>query len=332
MNSHSEDHPTRTNRRGQLLLVGAVVLAIVIVVLSLVVNTVLFTQNTNAEGVSAQVENVEEFEFETGKTTRSILLRVNHAAHERNVTALQEHVSQSIRNYSDALERSTATSGTAYANASDWLTIRNGTRLIQPDDRDFNSTNSTDPDPENWEPISAGNETDIGWYLLNVDLRNVSAQQAQINITGDSEYLEYSMNRSENGNGNNLSVAVSNASTAWGTVNCTTTGGRVLVDLVDGDASLGQCSFPGIEDTLEPPYDVEIENGDRIYGTYSIVTGTEWDAHPWTTSTFPECDGNSSADTCSTPAVWNGSINLTYTSSTVQYAQQRNVTVYGGDT
>jgi len=328
--SNPDDRRGLPARRGQLLLVGAVVLAIVIVVLSLVVNTVLFTQNADAEGVSAEIESVDEFAFEAGKTSRSILLRVNHAEYERNVDALQAQVSLSIRNYSDALERSYATSGTVYVNASEWQTIRNGTRLIQPSDRSFTSTDPADPDPENWEIIASGEETDIGWYLLNVDLRNVSAQRAEINISGDTEYLEYAMNRSDGGNGNNLSIAVDGSTVSPETTNCTATGGRVLVDLFDGEGSFGRCSFAGIDDTLEPPYEVEIDNGNRLNGTYSIVTETTWAGGSG--SDFPDCENNPSATTCSTPVVWNGSVNLTYESSTVQYAQERNITVYGGDT
>lgn len=330
IDSIPEDRRMLPDRRGQLLLVGAVVLAIVIVVLSLVVNTVLFTQNADAEGVSAEIENVEEFGFEVGTSTRSILLRVNHAAHERNVTTLQANVSQSIQNYSDALERSYATSGTVYATASTWLTTRNGTRLIQPYDRNFTDRTGNG----NWIVVSSTNETDIGWYLLNVDLRNVSAQQANVTITGSSDSLEYSMNRSEGGDGNNLTVAVSNSTTDLGTVNCTATGGRVLVDLFDGEGSFGRCTFDGIDDTLQAPYNVSIENGDRLNGTYSIVTETAWagGSHPWNGSNFPDCEGDPTATTCSTPVVWNGSITLTYESRTVQYAQERNITVYGGDT
>ncbi|WEL17877.1 Putative pilin/flagellin [Halorhabdus sp. SVX81] len=318
------------NRRGQLLLVGAVVLAVVIVVLSLVVNTVLFTQNTDGQRVSAEVNNVDGFAFEAGKTSRSIMLRVNHAEYNRGVDALTENVTQSIGNYSAALGRSFATSGTVYANVSYRKTLRNGTRLLQTTNRNF--TDPTNSNNHDWDVIQSGQETDIGWYLLNVDLRNVSADQANITVTGDTtEFLEYSMNRSEAGNGNNLSVAVSDSTGTLGTANCTATGGRVLVDLVDGEGAFDQCSFTGIEDHLESPYTVSIENGNRINGTYSIVTETVWSTPPQWSFTFPDCQ-TTSTPACSTPAVWNGSVNLTYRSSAIQYAQQRNITVYGGNT
>jgi len=73
---------------------------------------------------------------------------------------------------------------------------------------------------------------------------------------------------------------------------------------------------------------VTISEGDQLSGRYSIVTETVWDPSP--PNTYAPCP---TADpVCKTPVVWNGSVDLTYHSSTIQYAQQRNVTVYGGTT
>ncbi|WP_136687009.1 DUF7261 family protein [Halorhabdus amylolytica] len=313
-----------SDRRGQLLLVGALVIALVIVVLAMVVNTVLFTENAGAERVSAEVEGVDEFAFQAGKTSRSILLRVNHGTHDRSVDQLQENVTRSIAGYDDALARSHVMSGTTYVNVSYNRTFHNGTRIVQSEDGNFTSPHAT-PGVD-WSVISSGDETDVGWFLLNVNLRNTTAGHAWINVTGRSEELDFRMNRSDGGDGTNLSLAVYNSSTDLDSVNCTSSGGRVLLDIYAGTGSSEGCSFTGIDEYLGPRYDVSVADGDNVAGKYSIVTNSTWNA---SFASFDRCRATSADPVCRSPVVWNGSVDLTYQSPTVQYTQQRNVTVYG---
>ncbi|WP_135665901.1 DUF7261 family protein [Halorhabdus rudnickae] len=316
-----------SDRRGQLLLIGALVIALVVVVLAMVVNTVLFTENAGTERVSAEVNGVDAFSFEAGKATRSVLLRVNHEAHDRSVDQLNENVTESIAGYNEVLGRSHAMSGTAYVNVSYNTTFHNGTRLVQPSDGNFTSPHTAPG--TNWPVISPSNETDVGWFLLNVNLRNTTADHAWINTSGSSEGLNFRMNRSDGGDGNNLSLAVYNSSTNLDSVNCTSTGGRILLDLYEGTGSSENCSFTGIGEYLDPKYDISLEGGDNVAGKYSIVTDSTWNA---SFTSFDRCRATSTVPLCRSPVVWNGSVDLTYQSATAQYAQQRNVTVYGEET
>lgn len=319
------DRSLGSDHRGQLLLVGAVAISLVIVMLALVVNTVLFTQNAGGERVSAEVDGVEEFTFEAAKTSRSVLLRVNHQARNRTASELLTDTTLAVGNYSDALARSYATARTVSVDVSYVETTRNGTRIIQPTDRNYTEPSSK---ASTWDVIPLSDETNIGWYLLNVDLVNTSANHGKISVTGDnSNTIDYYLNRSDGGNGNNLTI-IANSPGGYETEKCQATGGRVLVDLLDGEGSFGRCSFAGIDEQLEPPYRVRIDGGNRIRGKYAIVTKAEWPHSIGPAGN--EFDACPSGEVCKTPAVWNGTVDLSYHSRTLQYEQQRNISVYEG--
>jgi hypothetical protein len=338
---------TIEGERGQLLLVGAVVLATVILGLAIVTNSVLFTENTGSGEIGVESAVIDEFDYEVQRSTQSILLQLNHE--ERNVTwsDLNSTVRTNVHNYSNLLSRSYATAGTVYVDARYTRTIHNGTRIVQRVDRAFtyNESHATTvlSDQPDWTVVQSSDRADVGWAALNVDLRNTSGEQAEIVFDNGTESLTYQFNRSKDGQGSNLSVSVDSS---WAgelsNTDCQSVGGRVLVDLREGNGFFDDCTFTRI-DRLTAPYDIEISDGDRLVGQYELVVNQTWQdsgspieaslpALGLGTAAYPDCAESGVQPPCLSPVVWEGQISLTYQSTTASYASTRNISVYGGDT
>mgnify|MGYP006277067669 FL=1 len=328
-----------SDRRGQLLLVGAVALAIIILGLSIVVNTVLFTENVGTGEARVEAPAIEEFSFEAQKSARSLMLRVNGADRTDAIADVNASIGAQLANYSDAVARSYAASGTVFVDVSYNETLRNGTRIVQGSDRKFTYPASHDSDlssnRSDWSPVA--DPTEVGWMVFNVDLRNTSGQQTTVELTNDTgATLTYRFNRSNGGNGADLRVEATNSATG-GTesASCESTGGRVLLDMRRGEAFLSECTFPGIG-WIEPPYSVNITKGHRLAGQYDIIVNESW--HTAESSTIDAEDGGTDRpyphcpdgveEPCLSPVVWQGQVDLTYRSADVNFATVRNITVY----
>jgi hypothetical protein len=330
-----------TDDRAQLLLVGAVVLALIILGLTTVTNTVLFTENTGPGEATAETNTVEQFDYEGTISAKSIILRVNHA--ERNVTTsdVNATVNGEMSAYSAALARSYASGGSAFVSVNYTGIERNATRIVQAVDRNFtynaSHSGSVTDDAADWTPLPDGERTGIGWFALNVNLANTSGAPATItiqNATGDR--LEYTLNRSGGGSGSNLTIQVEQPSSGLSEeTSCGSTGGRVSVLLHRGVGALGDCEFPSVS-TIEPPYSVSISDGDRIAGQYEIVANRTWHSNDarldasvsGSDEPYPNCADAGIQPPCLSPVVWTGNVTLQYVSPSVEFSANKTIAVY----
>ncbi|QSG09221.1 DUF7261 family protein [Halapricum desulfuricans] len=308
--------------RGQLLLVGAVALAVIILGLSVVVNTVLFTENVGTGEDRVESSEISEFTFESQKDVRSLLLRINHANETRNTPELDESVHSHVANYSDGMARMYASSGSTFVDVSYNQTLTTATRIVQSSDRNF-TYSSSGATVSNWS--FTNDRVDIGWFVVNVDLRNTSGEHTTIKVNGESEAISYQLNRSDGGNGADLRVQTTDSAGGADTTTCESTGGRVLLDLRSGKAFASECTFRGVE-TLSPPYSVNVSNGDNIEGQYDLAVDTEWSNG--STDDYSACSPGDPGP-CLSPIVWKGQVDLTYRSDQTDFTTTRNVSVYG---
>lgn len=331
--------------RGQLLLVGAVTLAIVIVGLAVVTNTVLFTENVGPGEARSESAAVEEFDYEVEKTARSLFLRVNHGERERDwdgPDGLEPTLVENIDRFSDQLSRSYAAAGTVFVDVRYRDTVYNGTRIVQGVDRNFTYNASHDgsvgSNVEDWSVLPADDRADVGWFVLNVNLLNTSGDQTEIEVENTvGERLTYRLNRSGDGEGRNLSLAVVDETGAeLDDAACRATGGRVLLDIFEGEAFGGDCSFPSMQ-RLEPPYSVVVRDGGNLNGRFAVVANITWyddesrtlDADDGAGSlAYPHCSAAGQQPPCLSPVVWRSTVELVYQSTAIDYDTSRNVTVY----
>lgn len=320
--------------RGQLILVGALLLATVIFGLSFLLNSLLFTGVAGSEGSSASVAQIETANQEVQHGLRAMAVRVNHAS--RNVTAdevataLESNVTAFSRLYGEAKAAAGSAMVTVtYDNATSTL----GYRIVQSTDEDFTDLGGT----TDWNPVLGPGtvpdnpEAGIGWFTANVDIGNTSSgvpfQVEAENGSGDELTLRLRRD------GRNLSIESvydpAGAPSTSRTVRCGAIRGRALVDLYSGTAYTGTCEFTGVG-TLAGPTSLRFEDGERIEGRYEIVMNRSNPRIDPTSSTYRPCDGLSPAlaTPCVAPVVWSANVTTVVRNDHVAYESAYNLSVY----
>jgi len=315
--------------RAQLILVGALLLATVILGLSMLLNSVLFTGATGATGASVAIEETDFVDYDVELGMRELVVRLNHATRNQSAAELGDAISVQTRNFSHALGESRSRSSSVavsvdYSNASSTF----GGRIVQDHNADM-----SDPGGgvSSWQPVDAGTNARIGWFSLSVDLANTSdTAPFEVTAQNDTHDLHLLMERNDT---NSLQVETrledaTGAVVASDDIPCGADRGRVLLDLYAGTAFTGRCSFTGIA-TLDRPTSLRFGNVDELRGKYAIVTN---ETSPSITSTgsYPTCDGvpPSLAEPCIAPAVWEANVSVDVLGPSIRYENAYNMTVY----
>lgn len=324
--------------RGQMILIGAVLLATVIFGLSFLLNSLLFAGTAGADGSMAGVTQVQTADLEVQHSLRTLAVRVNHAS--RNVTAtevataLESNVTAFSRLYGEAKAAAgSATVTVAYDNATSTV----GDRIVQTEDADF--TDNDSPGTGDWWPVPYSGTcpsceaTALGWFTANVAVENTST--AGVGATpaftviarnGTGADVEYTVTK----DGGNLTI---DADASWQSstppVTCGATAGRALIDFYDGSAYTGACEFPGVG-ALDGPTAVRFENPESIEGQYSLVVNRTYDRLSATSDTYKPCNGlpAGAADPCVAPVIWSANVTTTIHNDRVSYESAYNLTVY----
>ncbi|MFB6311710.1 MAG: hypothetical protein ABEH64_11100 [Salinirussus sp.] len=303
------------NRRGQLILIGAVLLATVIFGLSFLLNSMLYAGATATGSTTAAVGEADQIGFEVQRGVRPLVIRVNHAA--RNITAsgLATAVNSNVTRFSKLYGESKAAAGsTAVAVAYDNATSEFGTRIVQVQDAEF-----LDPSGDlDWKPVD--DSAAVGWFTVNVDLENSTVNPAVFNVSNSSNQIDYTLER----NGTNVTVTSDPDWTGPVSTECGETGGRVLLDMFAGTAYTSDCAFNGTGRLSGMVEEIRIDHGDRIEGRFSIV------ANRSATPVGHCTTGTPVTDPCRVPAVWTANLSVSVTGQQVRYDNAFNLSVYPG--
>ena len=306
-----------TRRRAQMILLGALALAVIIVAVTVVVNSLATTRTAGPAQSSPQIDEAREFTFESRKGSRSLVLRLNHR--HRNATAAQlgAIVTDNVTVYGGLLAESYASSRAGYVN----LTYHNdssafGYRVVQDADSNL-STGGSVTLIEN----TNDQRRQIGWFSLNVNVSSTAVgEPATVTVRNDSERVEYRINRTSNGT---LNVTSDVSYAGETTATCDPTRNRVLLDFVSGTSFSADCTFNGTE-ALDGPYSVEID-GEKLIGKYELAYNDSVASSPG-----PECDPSvGRTDPCTAPVVWTANVSAQFDSSEINVTNRYNVSIYG---
>ena len=305
----------RTRSRGQLILVGALLLATVIFGLSMLINSMLFTGASSDTGASAAVEETNFLDYDVELAARELIVRLNHE--DRNVTAaeLTARTERQMRNFSRALGEARARSGSVavsveFAPSSSY----NGTRIVQSHSADMGETD-----------VVSGSR--VGWFSMSANASEMGVGDA-ITVTASNSsktHVELDIERTDNG----TNVTSDPDWQSEHTHECGGERGRVLLDLYAGAGFTDDCQFTGIG-ALDRPDDIEFDGGGDFQGKYAIVTNRSWSDPPG----FDTCVQGGTplpqeqADPCVAPAVWNATITTNVVGDSVEYENTYNLTVY----
>lgn len=322
--------PLTDRDAAQLILVGAIAIAVIVVGLTVVLNSLLFTEAVSTASATDQLDESGEFDYESRKGTRSLLLRLNHL--DRNVTAadLGDRAELNVVRYSRLLTESYATSQSATVNVTyDNGSSAFGDRVVQSGDGSL--TFAPASPAKNWEPVPPGDHRRIGWFTLNVNVTATSTVPAYVTVTNATGHsINYTINRSTGPAGVNVTADPSYAPPS--TANCASSRGRVLLDLLGGDAFGAGCSYDGAE-TLGGPYTVSIDNGTNLVGRYELAVNESVSplAGDYDDCARPPAPHAPADQPCTAPIVWTANLTTQYQGTRVAFTNEYNVSVYTTD-
>ncbi|QLH76343.1 hypothetical protein HZS55_03060 [Halosimplex rubrum] len=312
-----------TRRRAQMILIGAVTFAAVIIGLTVIINSYFVTQSGVVSDVSPQIDEANEFEYESRKGVRSLVVRLNHRHRNLSATDLATVISRNTTVYRDLMAESYASSRgeyvtVSYVNDSSQF----GSRVVQ--SADANVTSNPPANQSEWVIGRPAETSNLGWFTMNVNVQETSETPMWINVTNaSSHWVNVSMHRTTAGSGENLRVT-SNVSSAGNTSTlCDPSRDRVLLDLVDGSAFTSDCRFNATT-AIAPPYRVSVSGGENAVAKYELVYNETADsAH------YEVCDSSvARTQPCRTPAVWVANVTTQFSGSELTYANEYNITVY----
>ncbi|MFB6070292.1 MAG: hypothetical protein ABEJ76_04650 [Halanaeroarchaeum sp.] len=241
--------------RGQVIVVAALGIAVTLVALALITNTVIYTQNLATRETADAVDPVayQQSSREAVGGLLALANRYNATDHESIATRFRNDV----ENYSATTAIEAARNGRLAVVSV--TSVTNGTRIFQNASRNF-----TDDD---------GNVT---WTLANdVDrVRRFELNVTQDELTESSPFevvvtngsAEWTATIEQNGT-DGAELVLENDTT---TETCTVNAEHAVVDLTEGTLAGRACDGPTFAAGVSPPYDVEFHNASNGHGRYVL--------------------------------------------------------------
>jgi hypothetical protein len=261
--------------RGQLFLVGALSLAVVFVALALVLNSAIYTENLATREADIGADETLTFVAATEDAVGDLVRYEN--ANRGSVDAT--FVQAGVASIDDRSRQFHARHGRW--TAVRYVSLQQGTQLLQDVDRQYTSTAGANAD---WElasgvsqmrsfqqRVEVGSLTDrslVGTLIGSPVFRTVVTGQS-----GDS----YTVFLWRDAGANEAYVTVRDPSGTERTCTHTydTTTDVVTVDVTDGTFAGARCPPLEFFDAIDPPYTIEYVEGDEVSGTWDlVVSGT----------------------------------------------------------
>jgi hypothetical protein len=249
--------------RGQLILVGAIAIALVLLGLVLIVNTALFTQVVGSEGTVETAKDGGLSGQEIGDAIGDVVATENRA-HD-SVSTIDSDVETTV---SDDLQPTFANrtfeSGGSVISVDYLGETTTGTRTAQDRGGTFEAADGTD----GWHPIQPTESARVESAFLTIYTNDSSLSNPfEMEVTSGATTMTIEL--SDAGSGQ-VQIDVSGPSSTTCTVS--PTANTIRIDVTDGRVyEDGSCTFDTFE-RLSSPDTVYFDNGDEVEGTYEIVS------------------------------------------------------------
>ena len=271
----------RAGERGQLLLIAAFLVGVSFVVLALVVNSAIFTENLATRDDVPGSDDALDYRHEVSQNLGDVITAIN-----QNNSVLDDYSSSNldtpVENNVETLQRQSGVQQSSQGRVVDLqlVNVMEGIKIAQDRPREF--TNDTD-DSTKWKEdwIVVKSVTDTRNMVLNITedpttSLNSGPDPFQIDVIGSDETWSI---RVADASSDDVVVEVDppngNAQT------CTSSFKDYLViDITAGTIGDEPChALTRLTDGTEmwfatgvsPPYNIEYINGDKIVGTYYFI-------------------------------------------------------------
>jgi len=259
--------------RAQLILVTALVLALTLVALTLLLNTVIYTDNLASRGIDTEGRDAVTFQDSVSADIGDLIDEENRRAHGSH-GSVEENVTSGLEPLETIYTlRYAEHASIVEVNASSFKTS-NGTLV-----RQTNSTRSltNESDESDWTITTDVDDTrGFIMTLENSTLISTSASQAEtdgafyINVTSPGQ--EWRAYVYENETNSEVAIAIDNGTGA--TEICSVDRSLVRVDLTGGTLGAEPCSGLDWTNSIANDYDISFVNGDNAEGRYDLTVNT----------------------------------------------------------
>ncbi|QKY19361.1 hypothetical protein B4589_002835 [Halolamina sp. CBA1230] len=256
--------------RGQLMLVGALTLAVMFVALAVLLNAAIYTGNVATRDAGPGTGEAIEYEGEATAMSRAVLESIHESGSE--YAALNEEFNRTVEGWSGAAGTH-VTVALADTELAEIDTTR-GTRISQSTDRNFTDTEGN----PNW---IVADDTQSRAFRMNVTRESLVSSDTPIDDgafrvtfteSGDDDVWKVYLHQEGT---DDVSVTVLDPDGNDDT--CTVeTGERAVIDITAGTVDGEPCPEMRFFGNLSEPYTIRyvdaVDGGDdQVEGTYSVV-------------------------------------------------------------
>ncbi|WP_256299266.1 hypothetical protein [Haloarchaeobius salinus] len=286
--------------RAQIVLVGALAIAFIVLGIVVVFNTSLYAENVDSTGTVSSVNQAEQVRHAGGQSVAGLAYRVNEG-NFTNETDIAATMNDNTSNLSAVWQSLYARSQPSAVNASlDGSNSEYGVRVFQSTDADFRARGGTPPGTSaNWTLTptdTPATYADIGRFELTLERDSLDTDQTgafHLSVLGSTESGDWQWRNvwfTRDGSGNVTVYLAENSSTTdprttsfeWYEENgmevCDVSVGTTAeVDLVTGSIEGTNCFefLSGIHPVSGTDgYEVQFRNGGNVSGQYEAHLST----------------------------------------------------------
>lgn len=315
-----------SDERGQLFLVGALVLAVLFVSFAMLTNTAVYTENLATRDSDPGTADVVEYREAVERGVGGAIGYVNRHNHTDNST-LGGNFSDAVDEWDNASARNYAATGRV-VNATN-ASVEFGARIAQTNET-RNFTNASDE--ANWTLVADG--SDIRAHRLNVstehlvdksefggnpdDLPGSGAFHANYTNRSSDDTRSVYVYKDDGSDPSQVVVAVVTVDDGSRTVSAECSAparnDTAVVDVTGARVAGHRCAALDFFGNVSDSYDLAYRNGGAANGTYSLVVD-ESESSVESGSFGVEADG----DPFVTDAIYAAKVDVTYENSRVYY-------------
>ena len=320
------------NERGQVMLVGALALAVLILALVPVYNAVFTTDSTGVGDPEGVPDGLSPYQRSALEAAQRLAIRTGHGAVYPDDAAVAAAFDPAFENYT-RLHGEAAVSGTDTAVNVTFAPTAAGTqyggRVVQ-NRSDYldKPTAAGGPGPADWWVVRPSDRARLGWFTARLEVANLSESDPfVVEVSNGTDTAE--LHVESDGGSNDVSVRLTGDVSAMSEdVTCDSRAGEIVLDVYRGSADGGDCAFSGLE-VVEGPVSIRIRNGSSAYGVYELVVRDDAGLQPTIEACTPQSPPPGLSNPCSSPTLWQLSMITEMRNDRTEYESRTNVSVYG---
>lgn len=254
-----------SHERGQVLLMGALLLGIALIGTIVFINGMLFTVSADTGTDGASMSEATTIRQAIDDDVRAMVTSITRDGSADFEAALLDNISTYSRHYANT----TANGDPAYVNVSVDTSESEGVLLSQTTEEKF----TADDNSQDWDLVDENNASDVTRFDLTVTNfpQGVGDTNAfYITVANASGSVLWMAELYKNQSTSTYRLNTRNQSTAF-TEECSGFAGD-QIDLLAGEVA--GCEFTTFRDEFDGPYTIRFEDGHKADGTYRIAVGS----------------------------------------------------------